>query len=674
MIEFFELFDFVNLDLTALTGASCDELVTYHVTFIVMSLSPVVVLVLLAYQFFHGRVQTALTVRKLQKDERQKNKALKKCYEELFQVVDVDKSGHLNALEVIDLLKLVGYHDTKGCVMTVHKAHQLIRLTSGSKYATEMTEDIFLQEMETGQLINHIDLIFSTHQSKKRSKKKKAKSMLHDGMDILAWNEKRKLVTTTFNIAMTVLLLLHTPVSKKVFQYFDCDIIGAGDWSKSFLRVDYSIPCMVGGSMLPSYALFLPIVLLVLSSFTIFLPAFLSYSLVHNRNDLYKPMIILRFGWLYDRMRRGAEYWEIVEIIRKMTLTGLIVFFPRNPTIRACCCVFVCVIFTAALNYQKPHKNPLVFWVEQICYIVALLIYVIAMVFEAGLDVKSAQLIGDLFIAIFGVMFVGFIVAIARTIFLVTRADHIELFGGNNADLLKVKRIGDMSGHVNRAMLLSEKIEQDDKVADERQRLKDMRPKVFEITKIKSKAKRKTMAHKKVETLFLTSSKEDGSNHVTSSTEHQAAIDDILGDLLTSPPPPPPPSSGTAIAAATTTPTTTMHATQEAEVKSEEPKHQDYKKTQVLLCRLDRDKFDNIVTKLSRNGQITPNRLSTLLVKLRAKDVDGLIACMLQHLTDDNGVTISEIQFRAYGTLHKEISASSLEPASVLSIDDILGE
>ena len=506
-----------------------------------MSTTPIVVLMLLTYQFLRGRVQTALTIRKLKKDNKRRQIEIMKCYEELFQVVDTNKNGVLCANEVINLLKLVGYRDTKEHILSEKKAGRLIRGIAGSKYATEMTKEMFLSEIKSGKLAQDLDIIFSTHENIKRAKKNKSKSMIHSGIDVLAWNEKRKLVTTTFNIAMTVLLLLHTPVSKKVFQFFDCDQIGAGDWSKSFLRVDYSIPCSNAGKILPSYASFLPIVIAVLSSFTIAMPLFLSYSLWHNRQNLYKPMIILRFGWLYDRMRPGAEHWEIVEMTRKMTLTGLIVFFPQNPIIRACFCVCICVIHTAALNYYRPHKNTLVFWVEQICYIVALLLYVIAMVFETGLDERSAERVGSMFITILSFLFLGLMFALLRTIYLVRRADHTELFGityNTNKTTTNEKNIepGDISGHVQRAMIKRRMKEEDMREETRKERIKEEkmnlnsvsseRKNEFKITKIRPR--RKTKAHKEIEALVSNNS-EKGSKFQREHKELFDTFDNILG-------------------------------------------------------------------------------------------------------------------------------------------------
>lgn len=52
---------------------------------------------------------------------------------------------------------------------------------------------------------------------------------------------------------------------------------------------------------------------------------------------------------------RGGEYWEIHEVLRKMILTGLLVFVP--PYSRAAVAILVSVIVVANLNYVKPHKK-----------------------------------------------------------------------------------------------------------------------------------------------------------------------------------------------------------------------------------------------------------------------------------------------------------------------------
>lgn len=79
---------------------------------------------------------------------------------------------------------------------------------------------------------------------------------------------------------MQLLMLMHTPISRKVFQYLDCAKIGRGRYVKSFVRADYSILCRdIDGHYDSAYVNFLPFVILVLFGFTLALGSYLLVSL-----------------------------------------------------------------------------------------------------------------------------------------------------------------------------------------------------------------------------------------------------------------------------------------------------------------------------------------------------------------------------------------------------------
>ena len=76
--------------------------------------------------------------------------------------------------------------------------------------------------------------------------------------------------------------------------------------------------------------------------------------------------MLQRIGFLYDHLNRGAEFWEVHELWRKMILTGLIIYLP--PTTQAAVATIVCLAASCNLNYFRPHKSSIVFWVEQTAF------------------------------------------------------------------------------------------------------------------------------------------------------------------------------------------------------------------------------------------------------------------------------------------------------------------
>ena len=189
--------------------------------------------------------------------------------------------------------------------------------------------------------------------------------------------------------ATSLLLLSHTPVSRKVFQYFHCHNIGG----REFLRADYDIMCTS-----PAYYLYMPFVLVVLAGFTILLPAVILFYLFRHRKNLYSTQVHQRIGWLYDPYVRGAEFWQVHDLLMKMLLTGVLIYVPT--TSRAGIAILICLIAIANLNYFQPHKNVILFWLTQISFVTTASKYVVALLLSASMDKNELKLVGTLLIGL----------------------------------------------------------------------------------------------------------------------------------------------------------------------------------------------------------------------------------------------------------------------------------
>eukprot|EP00505_MAST-04D_sp_SCG-Rhode-Island_P000627 Stramenopile-MAST_4_protein_627 len=97
-----------------------------------------------------------------------------------------------------------------------------------------------------------------------------------------------------------------------------------------------------------------------------------------------------KIGFLYTRFNGGAEAWEVHEIVKKAILTGAIVFI-QDPVIQAATAVVVCAFSIANLNYFRPHKNKLLFWIAQISFMTTLLVFLFAIVLMAVDGANAGQ-------------------------------------------------------------------------------------------------------------------------------------------------------------------------------------------------------------------------------------------------------------------------------------------
>ena len=104
---------------------------------------------------------------------------------------------------------------------------------------------------------------------------------------------------------------------------------------KLFLRADYRIVCYGD-----EWAAFLPAVLVVLIGFTVALPASIGLYLWKNRGELYSTRVFQTVGFLFSPYNRGAEFWQLHDVILKMVLTGLILYIPEaeRAGVAALCC------------------------------------------------------------------------------------------------------------------------------------------------------------------------------------------------------------------------------------------------------------------------------------------------------------------------------------------------
>ena len=118
---------------------------------------------------------------------------------------------------------------------------------------------------------------------------------------------------------------------------------------KHLLRADYDIECWTTG-----HTSFIPAVLIVLIGYVIALPGVISFYLWLHRKELYSTSVNQTIGWLYDPFVRGAEFWQVHDVMMKMVLTGMLIYVPS--TSRAGIAVLVCIIACCNLNLFEPSE------------------------------------------------------------------------------------------------------------------------------------------------------------------------------------------------------------------------------------------------------------------------------------------------------------------------------
>ena len=83
-------------------------------------------------------------------------------------------------------------------------------------------------------------------------------------------------------------------------------------------------------------------------------------------------------GFLYDPYNRSAPWWAIHDVVLKMLLTGMLIYVPEEE--RAAIAAMLCMVAIANLNYFRPHKSLLLFWLSQLSFLITSTKYIFATV------------------------------------------------------------------------------------------------------------------------------------------------------------------------------------------------------------------------------------------------------------------------------------------------------
>jgi hypothetical protein len=159
-------------------------------------------------------------------------------------------------------------------------------------------------------------------------------------------------------LAMT--FLIYSTVSTAIFQTFACDAIADGD---SCLRGDYRTSCNTATHTL--YKVYSGITIVV---YPIGIPVLYAYLLWHQRHQLNtaselfarsrdRGLSLRKTRFLWQTYKPELYYWEVVECIRRLLLTGTMVFiFPNTTAQPAIACLLAACAIVLVL-WWSPHAD-----------------------------------------------------------------------------------------------------------------------------------------------------------------------------------------------------------------------------------------------------------------------------------------------------------------------------
>ncbi|XRB05675.1 protein C10 [Pycnococcus provasolii] len=133
--------------------------------------------------------------------------------------------------------------------------------------------------------------------------------------------------------------------------------------------------------------------------YVIGIPAYVLYILYYGRTRdvLADDQFLRRYGFLYRRYEPYWYYWEIVILLRRFTMTAVLVFFSHNGLIQAALGILVMALFLAAQFFARPFRDQNVDVLDSTACCVNILYIIAGMVREHGSPSGEGLLIADVF-------------------------------------------------------------------------------------------------------------------------------------------------------------------------------------------------------------------------------------------------------------------------------------
>ncbi len=380
VLEWLSRLSFVDFDLLSFLGVTCASSIGFIEKF-----WATFCLVILA--FLWGVMQYCVKYCSIRKVSKLSNEKRRQVLAEVFSEVDDDESGGISADELRAALASMGFKVSK----TAANAAVLMTGLDG-----EISLETFIKVMENGQLLKILKDDDSEEDAaqvvpRKLARRKTWRKKSNMSLDFMVnWTLKKRLISSSFSASAQLIILIHTAVTRKTFQFFNCAKVG----ELYYLKADFSIQCYSS-----QYRALLPGVLAVLVCFVISLPLILALYFFVRKEQLHHHSVRDKVGFLYDRFVRGAEFWEVHEMVRKAMLTGVLILI-EDKFVQAAVAVLVCLTACSTINYFQPHKNRVVFFGAQMAFIACALKYLGVVVLMGDLSSADRSQAGYLLVSV----------------------------------------------------------------------------------------------------------------------------------------------------------------------------------------------------------------------------------------------------------------------------------
>jgi hypothetical protein len=151
---------------------------------------------------------------------------------------------------------------------------------------------------------------------------------------------------------MIIIFMTHPTVSRQVFNVFNCvDLDGT-----LYLVEDLSVEC---NEQDPQYLLWKQISFIALFAFCLGVPIYGFILLYFLRHKLKLPSTRSRFGFLYIGLNPSVYYWEMLTILRKLSIVYCVVFIKGKSVHQVFAALWVIQLSMIGHLFMRPYEAEL---------------------------------------------------------------------------------------------------------------------------------------------------------------------------------------------------------------------------------------------------------------------------------------------------------------------------
>ena len=182
------------------------------------------------------------------------------------------------------------------------------------------------------------------------------------------------------HVSMFILLtfFVYSNVSSVLFQMFSCEELDDG---KNYLRADYSIQCDSNKhEQLQMYSIFMMIV------YTIGIPIWYIYLMIKHKNTDSHVMDQLSSSYKPNRY-----YYEIVECIRRIMLTCVIVFLFPDSASQIAITLVIAFTFFGISEALSPYSNSWDRWISMMGHVIIFMSMYIGLLLKVDVSDERSE-------------------------------------------------------------------------------------------------------------------------------------------------------------------------------------------------------------------------------------------------------------------------------------------